>query len=279
MINEVFTSISVLLFAPVCFYFALKKELLDSDLKKAVFSGMFVGLAGVALVKLIYTPVEWYLGTSLREFLSDSRSWQMSLAAAIFVVGLIEEGVKTLVALVAANQIAKMKRPCIVFLIFAGTAIGFSSFENLQYYMEFGLNNAIQRLIICPTAHLFFSCISGFIIAGAFLRKKSDSTVAIRIFGAVLLAAIAHGIYDFVLPRLPLDVAISFLICFTSFAFFCIYELWIKVLKMDLPREDNLCICAGCGAFSVGKARYCNFCGNRVLASFMDIKLKPLDTE
>jgi hypothetical protein len=78
-------------------------------------------------------------------------------------------------------------------------------------------------------------------------------------------AALFHGLFDFIVFTFEVEAVSGVIIAFVTAFFLGIYESWIAVLKIDDQPGDGLMMCSGCNAYSLGKARFCNFCGSRVI--------------
>ncbi|MGM0600955.1 MAG: PrsW family glutamic-type intramembrane protease [Candidatus Rifleibacteriota bacterium] len=265
----------VLLFVPILvFYRLFSKNWTDKELKKSFLAGIGVGLICITLARVAYLPVEWFIGEDLRSFISTPREWWITLLASIVIVGLIEEGIKAGGGLLASFITNFNRRPTMLFMAFAGCALGFSLFENLQYYLIFGNTVVIPRLFVSSTAHLYFSCICAAISAKALTRPKADSVISLRIMAGVAVAALFHGLFDFIIFTFEVEAVSGVIIVFVAAFFLGIYESWVSVLKIDDQPGEGLMVCSGCKAFSLGRARFCNFCGSRVILSRRNFSIK-----
>lgn len=265
----------ILLLAPLLvFYFIFKKNWVDAELKRAAVFGLLGGVFCITLTRLAYWPVEWFLGSDLRSFISAPREWWITLLASVGIIGLIEEAVKASGGLLVAWLVKFNKRSTVLFMAFVGCALSFSLLENVQYYAVFGSFVVVPRIVISSTAHLYFSAMCAAIAANAINRPRSDSTAAVRILLAILAAAVFHGLFDFVVFKLNLQMLSGVIMSFVALFMLGIHESWISVLKIDNQPREGLMICSGCGAFSLGRARFCNFCGARVILSRRDFTIK-----
>ncbi|MEW6709883.1 MAG: PrsW family glutamic-type intramembrane protease [Candidatus Riflebacteria bacterium] len=267
----------LLLMPLVAFYLVFKKNWVDEELKKAATWGLVSGVFCITLTRIVYYPVEWFLGGDLRSFITAPREWWITLLASVCIIGLIEEAIKASGGIMVAHLARFNKRPTIVFMAFSGCALSFSLLENIQYYAIFGSHVVLPRMVISSTAHLYFSCMCAAIAANAINRPRSDSTVALRILLAIIAAAVFHGLFDFVVFKLNLQMLSGVIIAFVSLFILGIHEAWISVLKIDNQPREGLMICSGCGAFSIGRARFCNFCGSRIVLSRRDFTIKLAD--
>lgn len=243
----------------------MKKHWLDSELKRAFWNAVFAGCAAIVLVRLVYIPVEIYLGGDIRQFLSGSRKWYITLIACIGIVGFVEEGLKAL----AANGVCCLNgregfRPTFVFMSFSGCALGFSILENIQYYVVYGPTVVLPRILISSVAHLAFACICSYFSSKAFTLGKAPFKTAVLLNIGIIAAAIFHGIFDYILFQYSFLTLSGLIIALVSLFLYTIYEVWIQALKNDLPPAGFLAVCSNCRALTVERIRFCPFCGNRV---------------
>jgi len=267
------------LLLPAClFYYLFRKHWIDEELRASFFAGILLGFAAIFVTRLTYVPVEMYLGTDLRSFISSPRSWWVTLATSICIIGFIEELFKAVAGYSAGYRSGIMKRPTVIFMGFAGAALSFSFSENFQYYMVFGAGVVLPRILISSSAHLFFSCLCAATGAAAISRRQKASFISTGIFSGVILAAVVHGFFDFLVFHFDIHAASGIIASLVAFFFMGIYEAWISVLKLDQPEEGGLTICSACSAFSIEKSRICGFCGNRVQKSRRDFSFKIADS-
>lgn len=265
----------LVLLIPAClFYYLFKKHWVDSELQISFFSGIVTGFAAILVTRLAYLPVEMHLGTDLRSFISSPRPWWITLLTSICIIGFIEEFLKAAAGYFAAFRTGFMKRPTVVFMGFAGCALSFSFAENFQYYTIFGAGVVLPRILISSSAHLFFSTLCAAVGASALSGDRNATLISARIFSAILLAALVHGLFDFMVFHFDIQAASGIVGSMVAVFFMGIYESWIAVLKIDQPEEGGLTICTACSAFSIEKSRFCGFCGNRVMKSRRDFSIK-----
>jgi len=78
----------------------------------------------------------------------------------------------------------------------AFVSLGFALFENFLYVFQMGMQVGISRAIITVPAHALFGVIMGFYFS---LAKFNRSRVKGYLILSLLLAILAHGIFDFLL--------------------------------------------------------------------------------
>lgn len=257
---------AIILVFPIVFFYAIaSKHWLDKELNKAFWSGIVGGCFAIFFVRLLYVPIELYLGGEIRTFLTAPREWYITLIACIGIIGFVEEGFKTLLAhLVCCLNKKDGFRPTFVFMSFAGTALSFSFLENIQYYMVYGASIVLPRVLISSAAHFAFACICSYFSAIAFLLIKSPIKTSFYLNIGILTSASLHGLFDFILFRFPLSVVSGPIIALISFFLYLTYEIWIQALKKDIPPVGFLAVCSNCRALTVDRIRFCPFCGRRV---------------
>ncbi|PKL48490.1 MAG: hypothetical protein CVV42_09390 [Candidatus Riflebacteria bacterium HGW-Riflebacteria-2] len=257
----------LLLLLPIgLFYLVFRRNWVDVELRTAFITGLLFGGVAILVTRVAYVPIEMYLGTDLRTFIAGPGNWWTTLLTSIGVIGFVEESLKSAGGLIAASQVSYLRRPALVFMAFAGCALAFSLLENIQYYLIFGAEIVLPRIIVSSSAHLFFACISSSVAAVAFSRStRADSIVSVRILCGIVIAALAHGFFDFLVFHFDIQAASGVIVSLVVLFLFGIHEAWISVLRVDSPQEPGLMICSGCGAFSIERSRFCGFCGSRVL--------------
>lgn len=254
----------VLLLPMLVFYLLFKKHWVDNDLLRSFVGGLVAGIGAIIVTRLVYLPVEIWLGSDLRTFISGPRSWWVTLLTSIGVIGFAEEGLKAAGGLLASHYTEYMRRPTVIFMAMTGCALSFSLLENIQYYMVFGSSVVLPRIVISSSAHLFFVCISAAVAAAALTRKR-DVVASARILAGIAVASAVHGLFDFIVFHFDIQAVSGLIISLVSLFWIGIYEAWLAVLKIDVPEEAKLTSCSSCGAFSLDRVRFCGFCGSRVL--------------
>lgn len=255
----------ILVFPILIFYAIASKNWLDKDLNKAFWNGIIGGCFAIFFVRLLYVPIEIYLGGEIRTFLAAPREWYITLIACIGIIGFVEEGFKTLSAhLVCCLNKNGGFRPTFVFMSFAGSALAFSFLENIQYYIVYGSSVILPRVLVSSIAHLTFACICSYFSASAFLFIKSPIKTALFLNIGILISSSLHGFFDFILFRFSISAFNGHIIAMIAFFLYLNYEIWIQALKKDIPPVGFLAVCSSCRALTVDRIRFCPFCGRRV---------------
>lgn len=113
----------------------------------------------------------------------------------IFGIGVIEELVKIFPFLLILWFTKAIKTPMDYIMYASLSALGFAFVENFGYFHDGSLNIMHTRALTASISHMIDSSIIAYgLILAKFKYKKNP---VIFFFGFFLLAAIAHGLYDF----------------------------------------------------------------------------------
>ncbi len=110
-----------------------------------------------------------------------------------FGIALVEELAKAIFFLLIIYNRKFFNEPYdgIVYSIFI--SMGFALFENCSYVFDFGFSTAIIRAFTAVPAHAVFAIIIGYY----FGRSKFEKENRYKLIGiGIVLAVVAHGIYD-----------------------------------------------------------------------------------
>ena len=119
-----------------------------------------------------------------------------------FMAGFIEEGIKYVMLYIVTwdEPNFNYKFDGVVYAVFI--SLGFALVENVRYVMESGLWTAVMRAVLAIPGHCIFGIIMGSRYGEAkALEEESDARSRRMRRSAWLQAAVAHGIYDFLLVR------------------------------------------------------------------------------
>lgn len=136
-----------------------------------------------------------------------------------FKVGLIEEITKTIPFLIFYFVFKKqLDEPVDYVIFFCVSALGFSAGENTFYFMKYGDSIIKWRAILSSVGHMLDT---GLIAYGVIRYKFHSKKYGIVImFIYLLLAAFAHGVFDFVLNFGSIGVLLSIIVYFYMVSFF-----------------------------------------------------------
>ncbi len=119
-------------------------------------------------------------------------------AFCVLRIGLIEEISKAIpFFIIFAIFKDEINEPIDVIAFFSFGALGFAAVENVMYFIKHDGQNIASRAILSSLGHIFFSTILayGVVLNRFFYKENNLGRLAIFLF----LAALAHGIYDFLL--------------------------------------------------------------------------------
>ena len=132
------------------------------------------------------------------------------LVYCIFVVGLLEEACKMLPLVLVVIHLRHFDEVLDGIVYASAIALGFATYENSLYLPLLDGFERWGRAIASPLVHTIFSSIWGYIIASAVLSGRRVLPAAL---GGLGLAALLHGVYDFLTlnPALRLGAALLIL--------------------------------------------------------------------
>ncbi|MDJ0906687.1 MAG: PrsW family intramembrane metalloprotease [Woeseiaceae bacterium] len=162
-------------------------------------------------------------------YLAETNPWAL-LAYAVLVIGPIEEIAKLLPFLIVVLRFKELDEPMdgIIYASFIG--LGYATVENWQYLEFMDTFEAIARGFASPVIHMLFASIWGHWITQAHISGRA---ITITVIVSTAVAALLHGIYDFIVilnPRFALPVAAMMIVAIW---------LWrLKVLR-SLHREAS----------------------------------------
>lgn len=150
-----------------------------------------------------------------------------------FGIGMIEEVAKIVPFLIVHRFLRSHLREPIDYMVFiAISALGFSAMENVMYFTSYGSHLIDTRSILCSVGHMFFTSIFayGFILLTFNERYKNPFFLLLTL----LLASLAHGLYDFFL--MEESIPFGYLITIVYF-FFCI-QIFATILNNALNNSS-----------------------------------------
>jgi RsiW-degrading membrane proteinase PrsW (M82 family) len=184
-------------------YFDLK-DFLNPEPRRMLALSYLLG-AGAALVGLALYYLLPLLGVPEDP---GGTPWEILLYC-LLIVGPIEEGVKFVAARFFIFRSVHFDEPIDGLIYSSAIAIGFASFESLIYTSIMEWPYQLARAVTAPLTHSLFASIWGFATAYAFFRTRNKATSFLLQAGSLVIAIIAHGLYDFVLLAQNLTFAAS----------------------------------------------------------------------
>jgi len=119
---------------------------------------------------------------------------------AVFVIGGIEETVKMLPFLIVALRFRAFDDQLDGIVYASFIALGFAAQENLHYLQFLESDEALYRGFASPLVHIAFASVWGYHVGVRWLAGKPVMLVA---FVSVTIAALLHGVYDFIVIAWP----------------------------------------------------------------------------
>jgi RsiW-degrading membrane proteinase PrsW (M82 family)/ribosomal protein L40E len=145
-------------------------------------------------------------------------------------------------------------------LVYASAAaLGFASLENLGYVLTFGWEIIFLRGLFSTVAHVLFSAMWGYPLG---VNKVKPHGARGRVWLGLILAMIAHGLFDFLLFTQDLWSIAAIPFFFASGAVFLL--LLRRARRLSPYREmvaPLLVTCPQCGAKLPHYADFCTVCG------------------
>jgi RsiW-degrading membrane proteinase PrsW (M82 family) len=184
---------------------------IDAFEKEKIKNIVFVFLIGTIFPFIIY-PIHDFVFKPLQIY--QGEGYLSSFLYNFLAVGLLEECIKLVPTLFALYALKNSISEPFDFIKYSGiSALGFAFGENIEYALNYGTQVLVSRSILSVPAHMFFACLTcyGFILAK--YRKKGVG----YIFIFIILGALAHGLFDFILETNWF--ALSMILCVLLFCF------------------------------------------------------------
>ena len=146
------------------------------------------------LFPLIIFPTYWFVFEPLG--ISESSNPVLNFLFFVFGVGMLEEVVKFIPVLIIIYVFKKaVNEPLDYVKYICISALGFAFGENIEYAVGYGGHVLLVRSILAVPGHMFFSAIFIYGLIEHKYHNKGQGTILFYI----LMASLAHGIYDFIL--------------------------------------------------------------------------------
>ncbi len=158
----------------------------------------------------------WITGEVVNDFLFSFLS-----------IGMIEELVKLIPFLLLLRFTSIIKTPIDYLLVASAAGLGFAFFENLLYTSQFGLGVIHSRALTASVSHMASSAIAAYGFVLVKYRYPGNWWIIPVFF---LLAALAHGFYDFWL----LNDSVHSLAIVTVFFFLSEMLIYVSLLNNAL---------------------------------------------
>ncbi len=193
----------------------------------------------------------------------DSLTFTKIILVASLSIGIIEEAVKFVPVAIYIYRKRFFNEHTDGIVYFALAGLGFGLLENINYAMNYGASTGIRRLLLTPFFHAAITCLVGFALIIVKLDKKSKLWVV----GALVMAMLIHGIYDFgIFSGESIFVVLSIIITLSLSAM--LFWLYFRAANMDqnlgLSSVGHINYCRNCGNPNKAHHLYCTHCGQRV---------------
>jgi RsiW-degrading membrane proteinase PrsW (M82 family) len=175
----------------------------------------------------------------------------------VFGIGLIEELIKFLPFLIILRFTKSVKQPIDYILYACISALGFAFIENFRYFDDGSLHIMHSRALTASVAHM---CFSSVIAYGLILAKfKYKKNMLLMFFPFFLIAALAHGFYDFWLisPSVSEFRFLTFLLLLTGILVFSSFIN--NALNNSTATADNINLNTGKLAADLASGLLCVF--------------------
>lgn len=134
------------------------------------------------------------------------------LIAAFIIIAPIEELTKFLVVKRWVYRSLEFDEVIDGIVYTVSASLGFATVENVFYVLTQGINIGIARAFLTVPGHAFFGALMGYYIGLAKFDKAKEMQ---RILQGVILAIVAHGLYDFLLLTRTAFAALAVLLIIT----------------------------------------------------------------
>ena len=165
-------------------WYFYKKDKFDPEPKKIIFRDFLWGMMAVFPASVLESPFS--------EYLTPETSLITLFFSTILVVGLIEEGAKSLAVYYLHFRHPEFNESLDGIIYGVTVGLGFAAFENLFYTILYGYQVGLVRAVLTSLAHASFTGIFGYYLGQARINEKKGLIT----FGFILVTVL-HGLYDF----------------------------------------------------------------------------------
>ncbi|MFZ4522518.1 MAG: PrsW family glutamic-type intramembrane protease [Bacteroidales bacterium] len=236
-------------------YDKFEREPLLSILFVFVTGGLTSAIPAAILNGLFDAVADHYFHAGIAGMATDNKAFFPCL-----FVGLNEESLKALATILLIRRMKNFNEPADALVYAMTVALGFAVFENIGYYMRYGLTTFYIRQLNAVPMHLGLAALWGMGIAKAkFLHRGK---YLLKVAPYVLAAALVHGLYNFSAGLN--DNRVLTILLLSVFAFFLIRH---AIGKMTRYAEDgpfaNRLFCHQCNTVNFPDERSCKNCGEQ----------------
>ena len=194
---------------------------------KSLIKAFVGGIIAIPLDIMIVTPIQLVLG----ETFSDS----VVFFNAFLGAGIPEELSKFIIFMIFIWRDKNFDEyfDGIIYASFIG--LGFACVENILYVFQFGFGTSIVRALFSVPAHFLFGIIMGYFLS---MAKFDPEKRAKNLMSGLLLAMLAHGLFDFLLMASETVSTFASSIIYIVFLVGDIF-LWRVGIKYIRKQQEN----------------------------------------
>ncbi len=148
-------------------------------------------------VGMLATLLASYLEQWIAAMYTPPLSTAMAAVDAFLVIALIEEGMKFYLLMSYIFYDQEFNEPYDGLLYSVLVSMGFATFENIFYVMQWGMGVAVLRMFTAVPAHAVFGALMGYFVGLAKFRRRRKRFL----WAGLLIAVLFHGSYDFFLMQ------------------------------------------------------------------------------
>jgi RsiW-degrading membrane proteinase PrsW (M82 family) len=182
-------------------------------------------------------------------------------------VGLVEEGSKAICAFVGLSLPRLARDPLITLQLSGAVALGFATTENVLYVRTYGGGVLVARFLFATLGHVLFASVWGFALG---TREGVEGRERRRwgsLLGCLLLASLAHGLYDWFLITERTGLAVLTLaVLWAGFRQATLEAFLRQEYERELPYQSREC--PACTVLTRAEGRFCSFCAAPLAGSF-----------
>lgn len=189
-------------------WFFYRQDQHDKEPVRLVLLTFVAGMIAIIPAALLEAP--------FRGYLTEPTNVLVRFLVALFIVGLGEEAFKLLAVIVTAFRNRAFNEPVDGIIYAVSASLGFAALENLFYTVTYGFEVAPVRAIVTTLAHASFGGVAGVFLGLARRSWYVDWGLVLRGLG---IAALLHGIYDFLIIARLVHPFFALLIIFLTYRF------------------------------------------------------------
>lgn len=181
-------------------------------------------------------------------------------------VGLVEEASKAICAFLGLGAPGLARDPLVTLQLSGAVALGFATTENVLYVRNLGESVLIGRFVFSTLGHVLFSSLWGVALG---IREGVEGRARRRwgwLFGQLVLASFAHGLYDWFLVTDRMALAtLTLAVLWFGFRQAALEAFLRQEYERELPYESVEC--PSCTVLTRAEGAYCSFCGSSMVTT------------